>query len=76
VKLTRLSCHRFRANEVLSHLNMLAYNLGNPRRRLGPPQKIKRWSLTSLRQRLVKAGRRLVKQAWYYWLLLAEEHLS
>jgi hypothetical protein len=32
--------------------------------------------LTSLRQRLVKTGGRLVKHARYYWLLLAESHLT
>ena len=37
---------------------------------------IKRWSLTSLQQRLVKTGGRLVKHARYYWLLLAEGHLT
>ena len=35
-----------------------------------------RWSLTSLQQRLVKTGGRLVKHARYYWLLLAEGHLN
>jgi len=34
-----------------------------------------RWSLTSL-QRLVKTGGRLVKHARYYWLMLAESHLT
>ena len=34
------------------------------------------WSLTSLQQRLVKTGGRLVKHARYYWLLLAETHLT
>jgi hypothetical protein len=38
--------------------------------------KIRRWSLTSLQQRLVKTGGRLVKHACYYWLLLAETHLT
>ena len=38
---TRLSCHRFRANEVRLQLAALAYNLGNLRRRLGLPQRIK-----------------------------------
>jgi hypothetical protein len=33
------------------------------------------WSLTSLQQRLVKTGGRLVKHARYCWLLLAENHL-
>jgi hypothetical protein len=31
--------------------------------------------LTSLQQRLVKTGGRLVKHARHYWLLLAEGHL-
>ena len=36
------------------------------------PKQIDTWSLTSLQQRLVKTGGRLVKHARYYWLLLAE----
>jgi hypothetical protein len=40
------------------------------------PKKIENWSLTSLQQRLVKTGGRLIKHAWYYWLLLAEGHLT
>ena len=62
---TRLSCHRFRANEVRLQLSVLAYNLGNLWRRLVLPPRIKRWSLTSLQQRLVKTGGRLVKHARY-----------
>ncbi len=73
---TRLSCHRFRANEVRLQLSVLAYNLGNLWRRLGLPNRIKSWSLTSLQQRLMKTGGRLVKHARYYWLLLAEGHLN
>ena len=44
--------------------------------RLALPSGIKNWSLTSLQQRWVKTGGRLVKQAHYYWLLLAEGHLT
>jgi len=74
---TRLSCHRFRANEVRLQLSVLAYNLGNLwRRRLVLPARIDSWSMTSLQQRLVKTGGRLVKHARYYWLLLAESHLT
>ena len=69
---TRLSCHRFRANEVRLQLSVLAYNLGNLWRRLVLPPRIKRWSLTSRQQRLVKTGGRLVKHARYFWLMLAE----
>jgi hypothetical protein len=43
---------------------------------LALPKKIENWSLTSLQQRLVKTGGRLVKHARYYWLLLAESHLT
>jgi len=69
VKMTRLSCHRFRSNQVRLALSLLAYNLGNLWRRLGLPRGIENWSLTSLQQRLVKHAR-------YYWLLLAEGHLN
>ena len=76
VKMTRLSCHRFRSNEVRLWLSVIAYNLGNLWRRLVLPQRIGNWSLTSLQQRLVKTGGRLVKHARYYWLLPAESHLT
>jgi len=76
VKMTRLSCHRFRGNEVRLWLSILAYNLGNLWRRLVLPKGIEDWSLTSLQQRLVKTGGRLVKHARYYWLMLAEGHLT
>jgi len=40
VKMTRLSCHRFRSNEVRLWLSVIAYNLGNLWRRLVLPKKI------------------------------------
>jgi hypothetical protein len=55
---------------------LLAYNLGNLWRRLVLPKRIDAWSPTSLQQRLVKTGGRLVKHARYYWLLLAESQLT
>jgi len=76
VKMTRLSCHRFRSNEVRVWLSVMAYNLGNLWRRLVLPKKIEKWSLTSLQQRLVKTGGRLVKHARHYWLMPAESHLT
>jgi hypothetical protein len=45
---TRLSCHRFRANER-SQLSLLAYNLGKLYRRLVLLKRIDSWLLTSLR---------------------------
>ena len=65
----RIPCHRFRGNEVRLWLSILAYNLGNLWRRLAVPGGIEDWSLTSVQQRLVKHER-------YYWLLLAEGHLT
>ncbi len=56
--MTRLSCHRFRANEVRLWLSVIAYNLGNLWRRLTLPKRIDTWSLTSLQQRLMKTGGR------------------
>ena len=56
VKMTRLSYHRFCANEVRLWLSVIAYNLGNLWRRLALPAPIGKWSLTSLQQRLVKTG--------------------
>ena len=40
------------------------------------PRRIEKWSLTSLQQRLVRTGGRLITHARYYWLLLAEGHLN
>ena len=40
------------------------------------PKGVEKWSLTSLQQRLVKTGGRLKKHARYYWLPLAERHLT
>jgi hypothetical protein len=55
---------------------VIAYNLGNLWRRLVLPNRIDNWSLTSLQQRLMKTGGRLLKHARSYWLLLAESHLT
>jgi hypothetical protein len=61
---------------VRLQLSLLAYNPGNLWRRPILPKRIDAWSLTSLQQRLVKTGGRLVKHARYFWLLLAESHLT
>jgi len=72
----RLSCHRFRANEVRLLLGVIAYNLGNLLRRLVLPVAIQDWSLTSLQQRLFKTGGRLIRHARYFTLQLAENYLT
>jgi hypothetical protein len=43
---------------------------------LALPKQIENWWLTSLQQRLMKTGGRLVKHARYCWLFLAEGHLN
>jgi hypothetical protein len=73
---TRLSYHRFRANEVRLLLGVIAYNLGNLLRRLVLPLAIQSWSLTSLRQRLFKTGGRLIRHARYFILQRAESYLT
>ena len=69
---TRLSCHKFVANQVRLGLFVLAYNLGNFLRRLALPEAMKHWSLTSLQTRLIKTGGRLVRHARRLVFQLAE----
>ena len=69
---TRLSCHRFVANQVRLALFILAYNLGNFLRRLCLPKAIKHWSLRSLLVKLIKIGGRLVRHARRLVFQLAE----
>jgi hypothetical protein len=63
VKWTRLSCHDFADNQVRLQLFALAYNLGNFMRRLALPAGVKHWSLTTLREKLIKIGAKVVHHA-------------
>jgi hypothetical protein len=58
---TRLSCHRFAANAVRLQLHALAYNMANFLRTPAVPDEVKQWSLTTLRERLVKVGAKIVR---------------
>jgi hypothetical protein len=69
---TRLSCHRFIANQVRLLLFILAYNMGNFLRRLGLPRAVKDWSLRSLQLKLIKIGGRMVCHARRIIFQLAE----
>jgi len=73
---TRLSCHRFVANQVRLWLFILAYNLGNFLRRLGLPREVKEWSLRSLQVKLIKIGGRMVRHARRIVFQLAEVAVS
>ncbi len=63
---------RFAANAVRLQLHALAYNLANFLRTLATPEAIERWSLTSLRERLIKTGARLVRHGRYAIFQMAE----
>ena len=69
---TRLSCHRFVANQVRLALFILAYNLGNFLRRLCLPKAVKHWSLRTVQVKLIKIGARLVRHARRLVFQLAE----
>lgn len=63
VKWTRLSCHDFVDNQVRLQLFALAYNLGNFLRRSALPVGVQHWSLTTLREKLIKIGAKVVHHA-------------
>ena len=69
---TRLSCRRFLDNAVRLQLFALAFNLANLLRRLVLPRRIKHWSLTTLREKLIKTGARIVRHARYVTFQMAE----
>jgi hypothetical protein len=69
---TRLSCRTFAANAVRLQLHALAYNLANFLRTLATPEPIKDWSLTSLKEKLIKIGAKVVSHGRYVVLQMAE----
>ena len=72
IKWTRLSCRSFNANAVRLQLHALAYNLGNFLRTLATPEAIAEWSLTSLREKLIKIGAKVVSHGRYVTFQMAE----
>jgi len=72
IKWTRLSCRTFAANAVRLQLHALAYNLANFMRKLAMPKTAEPWSLTSLREKLVKIGAKVTSHGRYVTFQLAE----
>jgi len=72
IKWTRLSCRTFAANAVRLQLHSLAYNLGNFMRTLAIPETAEPWSLTSLREKLIKIGAKVVSHGRYVTFQMAE----
>jgi hypothetical protein len=65
VKWTKLSCHDFIDNKVRFHLFVLAYNLGNFFRQAVLPKAARHWAMTTLREKLIKIGAKVVSHARY-----------
>ncbi|MCP4316480.1 MAG: IS1380 family transposase [Hyphomicrobiales bacterium] len=72
IKWTRLSCRKFRDNAVRLQLHALAYNLATFMRTLALPKEVEHWSLTTLREKLVKIGAKVVHHGRYVTFQLAE----
>src|SRR5262249_59483420 len=68
----KLSCQRFKDNAARLQLFALAYNLANFLRQLVLPKPIQGWTLTTLREKLVKIGAKVVSHAKYRVFQLAE----
>jgi len=60
------------ADAIRLQLHALAYNLANFMRTLVLPEAIKHWSLTSLREKLVKIGAKVMLHGRYVIFQMAE----
>ena len=72
MKWTRLSCKAMAANTVRLQLHALAYNLSNLLRTLALPDEMASWSLTTLREKVVKIGAKVIVHARYAVFQMAE----
>ncbi len=71
-----MSWTRFGINALRLHLHVLAHDLANFARALALPKSIESWSpVTSLGERLIKTGTRLVRHGRYALCLMAEAAL-
>ena len=62
---TRLSCRKFRYNAVQLQLHTAARDLANVMRTLAWSKEVEHWSLTTLREILVKIGAKVVSHDRY-----------
>src|SRR6478752_2933124 len=72
LKWTRLSCRRFRDNQARLPLFALACNPGNFLRQLALPRSVRAWTLTTLREKLIKIGAKVVHHAKAVTFQMAE----
>jgi hypothetical protein len=72
IQWTKLSCRRFQDNEARLQLFALAYNRANFLRQLVLPKPIRGWTLTTLREKLIKIGAKGVRHSKYLLFQMAE----
>jgi Transposase DDE domain group 1 len=72
IQWTRLSCRRFKDNQTRLQLFALAYNLGNFLRQMALPGEVKHWSLTTLQEKLIKIGAKVVSRSKTLTFQMAE----
>ncbi len=72
IKWTLLSCRSFAANAVGLQLHALAYNLGRFRRTLATSEPIKDWAVTSLKEKPIKIGAKVVRHGRYVAFQMAK----
>ena len=72
MKWTKLSCRRFQDNTARLQLFALAYNLANFLRQLVLPKPIRGWTLTTLLEKLIKIGAKVVRHSKCLLFQMAE----
>lgn len=72
VKWTRLSCHDFADNQVRLQLFVLACNRGNFLRQAVLPKAVRLWTLTTLREKLIKIGAKVRRHSRQVIFQMAE----
>ena len=72
MKWTKLSCRRFKGNTARLQLFASAYNPANSLRQLVLPKPIRGWTLTTLLEKLIKIGAKVVRHSKYLLFQMAE----
>ncbi len=72
VKWAKLSCRAFKGNQARLQLFALACNLANFLRRLAVPKSVSHWTLTTLRENLIKIGAKVTRHSKYVTFQLGE----
>ena len=68
---TRLSCRSFKDIQAQLRLLALAQDFGDFVRRLALPKCVEHWSLTTLREKLIKIGAKVAPHSRYVFFQLA-----